>query len=130
MRTHVDWFPLPVQEWRPLNDPPLGRVFYTWMTYVIIGRDRHCLTTYRYFAFDHKFSDFAIRISEGGIVPRLIKKKKEMKKQQMAKKGKDQATPVADEISEDEEAQSTQNQEEVDNEMIEVRKNDFCLVFH
>jgi hypothetical protein len=29
----------------------------------------------RYFAYDHKYDEFAVRIAEGGIVPRRTKKK-------------------------------------------------------
>jgi hypothetical protein len=30
---------------------------------------------YRYFAYDHKYDEFAVRIAEGGLVPRRTKKK-------------------------------------------------------
>ncbi|CAG7847540.1 SubName: Full=Uncharacterized protein {ECO:0000313/EMBL:CCA68971.1} [Serendipita indica DSM 11827] len=108
MKTNVDWFPLPLHEWRPLNSPPLGRVFYAWMMY---------------FAYDHKFSDFAIRIAEGGIVPRITKKKKES-----TKKSKKQATPTADEASEDGETQDPHHSEEADNEMVEAVTDDLTAL--
>ncbi|KAG8820295.1 hypothetical protein FRC19_009000 [Serendipita sp. 401] len=55
----VYWYPLPVDQWQPLNDPSLGRAFYSWLLY---------------FGHDHKYDEFALRVAEGGIVPRRTKK--------------------------------------------------------
>jgi hypothetical protein len=31
MKCWIDWNRLPVEEWKPVNNPPLGRAFYAWL---------------------------------------------------------------------------------------------------
>lgn len=60
MKCWVDWNHLSPSAWTPANNPSLGRAFYAWL---------------HYFAHDHKYDEFAIRIAEGGVVPRHGKTK-------------------------------------------------------
>ncbi|PVG02111.1 hypothetical protein CPB86DRAFT_726800 [Serendipita vermifera] len=55
VRCPVQWYAMPVEEWKPSASPSIGRVFYSWLFY---------------YAFELKYDEFAIRIAEGGTVPR------------------------------------------------------------